>query len=699
MASEEFRCPVALGETKRIGILGLKKVNMSKGKLTLKHVDGSAMAGLENTYSGPIVTFGSSQSSHVCFDAEDHPHVAPVHAEVRFEPVGAILIDPTGAGVEVNGVPVQGPVVLRSGDIIRLGAGGPTARVVSVELPSQSASSPTVSGARAATGTSRSPSSPTKTPVLNTVVGQRQVRPAPGELPPVRLSARSGQEANASFPSPMNAPQHAWTGRSGAAPSGHDARRLSTPTAGAPTPGRGIGLNTLQVVVQSAVKKERSRSRTVLLLVSLIVLLGSVFAAIKLAPKPKPVKDFDWSEVARTANPSICVAMKRTPGQSSSLRPFGTTWSVAKGVFATNSHVADEFNESEEGVRLEIVIRTPGASPQELRVKSVRLHPGYLAWNELLRKYNPFDPERDEFLSSNSFIPCDVALMYIEEEDIPKQPPFLKLAPDSFEPDYQLKLFTLGYPMEHQVLNVEHPAPVSKDGTVSKITDDFGGAVSPSKTTLIEYSWPSAGGASGSPVFNASGEVISLLSAGNNAGMLNGGRVSSGNAAGIPVRLLKELLENRADSSQSNRSKEWQREFERLFTKGSSAADKITRIIATQFFKKNNMFDPESQRLVRNHSGTATLSISGGHGSTRIAKLPVSEGPNIIVIVSKDRPTNVSVTASESVDSNNRSFGPWAWYGFSARKASSVSATVVAAPGSDDGTTNLIVHVYGVAPK
>lgn len=672
---------------------------MTKGKLTLKHLDGSAMAGLENTYSGPVVTFGAGQESHVYFDAEDHPQVAPIHAEVKIEPEGAVIVDPAGAGVQVNGVSIQGPVKLRAQDVIRLGATGPTARVVSLELPSQGVSSPTITGSRGSDGTSHPPASPPKAPVLNTVVGQRRYRPAPGELPPVRLNARSGQGPTSASSESAGVPRHGWPGKPGSESSAPFAHFPTEPRAGNGGSARGIGLNTLQVVVQSAVKKERSRSRAALLLVSLIVLIGSVFAAVLLVPKPKPAKDFDWSQVARSANPSVCVAMMRVPGQASSLRPFGTTWSVAKGVFATNSHVADVFNESEQGGRPEIVIRTPGASPQELRVKSVRLHPGYLAWKALMKQYNPFDPERNEFLSSNSFIPCDVALMYINEDDIPKQPPFLRLAPDAFQPDYQLKLFTVGYPMEHQILNVEHPAPVSKDGTVSKITGDFGESVEPSGTTILEYSWPSAGGASGSPVFNTSGEVVSLLSAGNNAGVLNGGRVSSGNAAGIHVRLLKELLENREEASQAERSAKWLAEFKRLFAKGTGAADKITRRIAAQFFLENRVLDPESEQLLRNHAGSATMTIRGGRGSIRIEKLPVSPGPNIIVIVCKDRPSNVSVIVNEFAAPTERSFGPWAWYGFTSERGGMISATVEAAPRSEDGTTELIVHAYGVTHK
>ena len=63
---------------------------------------------------------------------------------------------------------------------------------------------------------------------------------------------------------------------------------------------------------------------------------------------------------------------------------------------------------------------------------------------------------------------------------------------------------------------------------------------------LIEHSLPSAGGASGSPIFDAHGQVIALLSGGNNIASKDG-RIPNAALVNFAQRvdILRELIDGR----------------------------------------------------------------------------------------------------------------------------------------------------------
>jgi hypothetical protein len=71
--------------------------------------------------------------------------------------------------------------------------------------------------------------------------------------------------------------------------------------------------------------------------------------------------------------------------------PFGTAWSVSRGSLATNVHVADDFFELEPGVTL--WARNSADTPHEVQITSVKCHPGYKRFQELVLDYLPYDPQ------------------------------------------------------------------------------------------------------------------------------------------------------------------------------------------------------------------------------------------------------------------------------------------------------------------
>jgi hypothetical protein len=75
---------------------------------------------------------------------------------------------------------------------------------------------------------------------------------------------------------------------------------------------------------------------------------------------------------------------------------------------------------------------------------------------------------------------------------------------------------------------------------------------------LIEHSLPSAGGASGSPIFDSRGQVVALLSGGNNIASKDG-RIPNAALVNFAQRadLLRDLIDGKADSELDDDKRMW----------------------------------------------------------------------------------------------------------------------------------------------
>jgi hypothetical protein len=71
---------------------------------------------------------GTLSGCNLVVDADLYPQVDERHCEVRFDRRTFLLFDRSQGGTLVNDAPVLGSVVLRAGDWIRLGDGGPMLR-------------------------------------------------------------------------------------------------------------------------------------------------------------------------------------------------------------------------------------------------------------------------------------------------------------------------------------------------------------------------------------------------------------------------------------------------------------------------------------------------------------------------------------------------------------------------------------------
>jgi hypothetical protein len=244
---------------------------------------------------------------------------------------------------------------------------------------------------------------------------------------------------------------------------------------------------------------------------------------VNLAAYTEQIKKEVSAELATTVSPetlaevqdSVYLVLVRSPDGNEVAA--ATAWVVGPGVMATNAHVGDIFNQIGPGMQL--LVRSPKRPFQTHKVLSVDIHPGYTAFDAAVAEYEPVVIGLHGELDQPSLVPAyDVSLMYVDNAETLAQP--LKLAPmdelAALLPGVAVAY--IGYPTE-QLANVDAiraPNPVVQSGgTLVGITDYFNVHREDSINHLIQHNLGATGGASGSPIFNAKGEVVAVLSGGN----------------------------------------------------------------------------------------------------------------------------------------------------------------------------------------
>ncbi|MCH2134577.1 MAG: trypsin-like peptidase domain-containing protein [Phycisphaerales bacterium] len=254
--------------------------------------------------------------------------------------------------------------------------------------------------------------------------------------------------------------------------------------------------------------------------------------------------------------------------------PFGTAWVLAPGELATNAHVADRFNQLNDDQ--EIIVRSMGGD-REFAVTGATTHPGYGSFTDLWRDYVPVQinaaKESDPVRSAG--MAADVGVLHVDEAA--SLGPALVMATT----DGQSALHAgdpvgyVGYPLEGLALggvNINEPMPQTQIGRITAITDYFNAPVAEDEGLLIQHSLPATGGASGSPLINARGEVVGLLSAVNFI-VVGGKRIPSGVDVNFAQRstLLEELEAPDLAERQQARTAAWEDRIEALYASGHVA--------------------------------------------------------------------------------------------------------------------------------
>lgn len=193
------------------------------------------------------------------------------------------------------------------------------------------------------------------------------------------------------------------------------------------------------------------------------------------------------------------------------LVPFGTAWGVGPNAFATNSHITEPVKAHlAKGGEVRIVINK---HPElTYRVTKAISHPKYgSAGNTAGGSYDVGILEVDGNLTS-----------------------WFPIAPASElkQVDSGYRVAYLGFPMEERVgggIDPRSPVATMQTGIVTANTDWWFAAGSEANRFLIHHNLSSSGGASGSPVFNAKGQVVALHNAGtSNTGLkVEGGKATT----------------------------------------------------------------------------------------------------------------------------------------------------------------------------
>jgi hypothetical protein len=234
------------------------------------------------------------------------------------------------------------------------------------------------------------------------------------------------------------------------------------------------------------------------------------------------------------------------------------------GIFATNAHVAETVSPDTR-----VVLRQPGTDV-ELEVTAAKIHPAYLRMREIFDETGPILEFRrtkkgKEFDNSVPNLQFDFALLYVQtnpgQQDckLPNGvalPRALKLAPPETLNAAKAgdTIAVIGYPGAGNFSAALAPLaalPRVDFGTIRAT----GSAVPPSAAgpvqrtimdTVIFHSAATIGGSSGSPVVNASGEVVAVHARGIASTGL-GRSYQEGAAEGVEA--LRLMLDGKADAA------------------------------------------------------------------------------------------------------------------------------------------------------
>ncbi|MCA8971301.1 MAG: trypsin-like peptidase domain-containing protein [Planctomycetes bacterium] len=341
-----------------------------------------------------------------------------------------------------------------------------------------------------------------------------------------------------------------------------------------------IGMNTLMNVVQANVKSERRRMLkfgvpAVVVLVTTIAWFTRSGAAAR----------ENWAEVFAKAKPSVYLVLKRQEFDGQEVEAqVGTAWCVDRdrGLLATNAHVAAAFKE--DGQLL--IARSTTDPVHDLQITKARQHPAYASFQELSSVYDPFVANsRTGALDVPP--PFDVALFTIAESDRRKLPEALPLADADRIAELRAgeTVSSVGFPGEGKAgggTSLERPEATQSPGEVTRLADAFfGRAESPEEAVALSFNMNITGGASGSPVLGTDGRVVALFSAGDVA-PVEGMRIFNGASYGPRVDLLRELLEDTAQSKQEARIAALRTQFLAKFRVGAEASRIVARVRASR---------------------------------------------------------------------------------------------------------------------
>ena len=287
--------------------------------------------------------------------------------------------------------------------------------------------------------------------------------------------------------------------------------------------------------------------------------------------------------------------------------PLGTAWVVAPGALATNAHVAELFEELAAGDDAErrLVVRSARDPHDEFDVVAVELHPAYRPFGEVWEDYAPTLIDDRGQLKQMDLIPgYDVALMRVDDgvdlgPALPRAEPAVLDALGPGDP-----IAYVGFPTENLVdWDYTRPNPTSQVANGVALATFTRTKPVGEPGYLLEHSLPVTGGASGSPIFDARGRVVAILSAQNAVDVPFAGRAPSAALVNYAQRVdvLDALLDGSAVPLEQLRAN-WKRDLAR-YSSRSKVTARIVRGNVSQWQGEYGSGDPSRLIATRDAIG------------------------------------------------------------------------------------------------
>lgn len=182
---------------------------------------------------------------------------------------------------------------------------------------------------------------------------------------------------------------------------------------------------------------------------------------------------------------------------------MGTAWAIAPSLFATNAHITEPIKEvlSKGGSAFIVLNKNP---EKKFKITSATTHPQYQRVGANFEGRKPAIPT------------YDVGILEIEGSTDVWFP--LANTETLQQLDSGYRIGYLGFPMEGLAgggVDPRNPVATMQSGIITSNTDWWQGQAEFPDRLLIQHNLGATGGSSGSPIFNAKGEVVALLNAGN----------------------------------------------------------------------------------------------------------------------------------------------------------------------------------------
>lgn len=227
--------------------------------------------------------------------------------------------------------------------------------------------------------------------------------------------------------------------------------------------------------------------------------------------------DSDQKIVAAARKYELAVGKVVNINSDGSLGSSGTAWAVGPNLFATNGHISQPAKVLlEQGGAVFIAMNKQ--PDKKLRVVDAITHPEYGKRNGRLNAQG----------KQAEIPPYDVGLLVTKESS----PIAFNLGSDEkiAQLDSGHRIAFIGFPAERLANRGSDnvlPVATMQMGNITSVTDYWGSHADAANSQLVQHNLPSAGGASGSPIFDADGDVVAVNNAVNFFWLVNSSSVEA----------------------------------------------------------------------------------------------------------------------------------------------------------------------------